>query len=106
MIKQDFLKHLETLPSLGWRAKLASNGKIRLSAPGRKNYQYCPITAVSKILTGKTYALGDYIEAGADVLAWSYTDTFTMGCAADGRVIGNFTRGRLLKALNLSDTSV
>ena len=68
--QKAFWQALRNLVNFGWKWKIKPDGAIRLKAPGKHGYGFCPITAVSYQATGiergincTTYAMVD-MKAG------------------------------------------
>ena len=98
MTKQQFMKHLESISNHKFKFRILG-GVIRTKYEDCK-YDFCPLTAVCKSLTGDEYALSHYVEA-ARIIGISHECAREIVCAADG-CYGK-TRNQLLKALKLEE---
>lgn len=63
MTYHEFLDRLAKAKGFIWSLE---NGQIRAQR-GKRDEQYCPITAVAEVVTGGFYSLGDFDGAASDI---------------------------------------
>ena len=101
-IKEFWKKLRACRDQFDWYIK--SDGRIRAREKGRFLSTYCPLTAVTKIETGKQYWTGHYPES-ANQLGLNKAQGDRIALAADNVSQEKFqsTRRQMLRALRLQE---
>ncbi len=75
---KSFWRAMSKLISRGWHMTI-TGGFIRLRMPGGRVHRYCPITAVVKEATGRTFSTNNtdsalrHVGATSDLLCWGHS---------------------------------